>query len=358
LTTKLRAEYSAPIEWVFVMIKFSHIEQLHDVVRIVAKRREAGLSIERVAYRGRIKLHGSNAGVVCEGDRILPQSRNRELTLDDDNLGFAAFALAPTQMQAIRTLALELRAAAELPYERPLALFGEWVGPGVQKGVAVSRLPTRQWVLFAVATIHDAGDDGAVHKRYFEVPRLGERLAQASIYSIADAPEWHVELDFGDREALERAAASIDEATLEVERGCPWGARFDVVGIGEGLVWQPLGEHFGDSELFFKSKGEQHQVVRRRGPRVAIDPERLTNIEAFVTYALTEPRLAQGLEVLREQGLELELRNLGAFLKWVGGDVRRECASELEVNNLEWKTVARLINERAKAWFTQALPAP
>jgi hypothetical protein len=335
------------------MIKFSHIEQFHDVVRIVAKRREAGLPIKRVAYRGRIKLHGSNASVVCVGDQQLAQSRNRELTLDDDNLGFAAYALAPARTEVIRTLALELRATIELAHDRPLVLFGEWVGPGVQKGVAVSKLPSRQWVLFAAATL----DDGAVHKRYFEVPKLGERFAEAGIYSIADAPEWHLELDFGDRDALERAAASIDEATLEVERGCPWGARFGVDGVGEGLVWQPLGEHFGDSELFFKSKGEQHQVVRRREPRVAVDPERLASVEAFVTYALTEPRLAQGLEVLREQGLELELRNLGAFLKWVGGDVRRECASELEVNNLEWKSVAKLINERAKAWFTAALPA-
>lgn len=336
------------------MIKFSHIEQLHDVVRIVAKRREAGLSIERIAYRGRIKLHGSNASVVCEGDRLLPQSRNRELTLDDDNLGFAAFALAPSRAQVIRTLALELRAAVGLADDRPLVLFGEWIGPGIQKGVAVSKLPARQWVLFAIATL----DEGEVHKRYFEVPSLGERLAEAAIYSIADAPQWHVELDFGDREALERAAASIDEATLEVERGCPWAARFGVQGVGEGLVWHPLGEHFGDSELLFKSKGEKHQVVRRSKPHVAIDPERLASVEAFVTYAVTEPRLAQGLEVLREQNLELETRNLGAFLKWVGGDVQRECAAELEANNLEWKAVARGVNERARAWFVQLVRLP
>jgi hypothetical protein len=331
------------------MIKFSHIEQLHDVVRIVAKRREAGLSIERISYRGRIKLHGSNASVVCTGDNLLPQSRNRELTLDDDNLGFAAYTLAPAQTLAIRTLALELRTTFELPHDRPLVLFGEWIGPGIQKRVAVSKLPKRQWVLFAIATL----DEGAVHKRYFEVPRLGERFAEAGIYSIADAPQWHVELDFGSRDTLERAAASIDEATLEVERGCPWAARFGVEGIGEGLVWQPLEEHFGDSELFFKSKGEAHQVVRRAEPRVAIDPERLASVEAFVSYAVTEPRLAQGLEVLREQGLAVEMRSLGAFLKWVGGDVRRECASELEANNLEWKAVAKAVNERAKAWFVE-----
>jgi hypothetical protein len=333
------------------MIKFSHIEQLHTVVRVVAARSEAGSPVGRVAYRGRIKLHGSNAGVVCVEDRLLPQSRNRELTLEDDNLGFAAFALASTQVEAIRTLAQELRAAVDLPLDRPLALFGEWIGPGIQKRVAVSQLPTRQWVLFAAATL----DEGAVHKRYFELPRLGERFAAASIYSIADAQEWHVTLDFEDRESLERATATIDAATLEVERRCPWADRFGVEGIGEGLVWQPLAEHFGDSELVFKSKGEEHQVVRRSEPRVAISAEQLAGVEAFVTYAVTDNRLAQGLEVLREQGLAHELRSLGAFLKWVGGDVRRECAGELEASALEWKAVAKAVNERAKAWFVESL---
>jgi hypothetical protein len=47
------------------------------------------------------------------------------------------------------------------------------------------------------------------------------------------------------------------------------------------------------------------------------------------------------------------MRSLGAFLKWVGGDVRRECASELEANNLEWKAVAKAVNERAKTWFVE-----
>ena len=333
------------------MIKFSHIEQLHNVVRVVAARTEAGVPTPRVAYRGRIKLHGSNAGVVCVGDRLLAQSRNRELTLEDDNLGFAAFVFAPKQSEAIREIALELRAAVELPLDRPLAIFGEWIGPGIQKRVGVSKLPTRQWVLFAAAT----HDEGALHRRYFEVPRLGDRFASVGIYSIADAREWNVELDFADREALERAAATIDEATKEVERACPWSARFGVEGIGEGLVWHPLGKHFGDSELVFKSKGEEHQVVKRSEPRVAIDPERLASVEAFVTYAVTEQRLTQGFEILREQGMALEMRSLGAFLKWFGNDVKRECESELEASGLEWKAVARAVNERGKAWFVEKL---
>jgi hypothetical protein len=337
------------------MIKFSHIGQLHNVVQIVNARRDAGVAIERVAYRGRVKLHGSNAAIVCHADGLRAQSRNREITPDDDNLGFAAFAFNKTTVAVIRELEAQLRAVTKLEPEQPLALFGEWIGPGVQKGVGVAELPARQWVLFAVAT-RGADED---HKRYFELPSLGVRFAHAGIYSIIDGPQWSVELDFGHRAALELASDAIEEATAQVDGRCPWAARFGVEGVGEGLVWQPIGEHFGDSELFFKSKGERHQVAARKpkGERKTglLDPEQLASVEAFVTYAVTGPRLAQGLDYLREQGFGVEMRSLGPYLKWLAGDILRECAAELEVSGLEWKQVAKPVNEAAKTWFRKAL---
>ncbi|HLT39260.1 MAG TPA: RNA ligase family protein, partial [Enhygromyxa sp.] len=142
------------------MIKFSHIGQLHNVVQVVNARREAGVEIERVRYRGRVKLHGSNAAIVCHRDGIRAQSRNREITPDDDNLGFAGFAFADATVAVVRELEAELRGATKLEPEQPLALFGEWIGPGVQKGVGVAQLPARQWVLFAVAT---RGEDDLLH---------------------------------------------------------------------------------------------------------------------------------------------------------------------------------------------------
>ena len=337
------------------MIKFSHIGQLHNVVQVVNARREAGVAIERVPYRGRVKLHGSNAAIVCRPDGLRAQSRNREITPDDDNLGFASFAFAKPTIEVVRELEVELREANGLEPDQPLALFGEWIGPGVQKGVGVAELASRQWVLFAVAT---RGEDDK-HKHYFELPSLGVRFASLGIYSIVDGPQWNVELDFGHRAALELASDAIEEATAAIDARCPWAARFGVEGVGEGLVWQPIGEHFGDSELFFKSKGTRHQVAARK-PKTErksslLDPEQLASVEAFVAYSVTETRLAQGLDYLREQGLTVEMRNLGPYLKWLAGDILRECAAELEHNALEWKQVAKPVNEAAKTWFRKAL---
>jgi hypothetical protein len=337
------------------VIKFSHIGQLHNVVQVVTARRDAGIAIERVAYRGRVKLHGSNAAIVCHPDGLCAQSRNREITPDDDNLGFATFAYAKETVAVIRELEAELREATKLEREQPLALFGEWIGPGVQKGVGVAQLPARQWVLFAIATPGEEEE----HKRYFDLPSLGERFAKLGIHSIADGPQWSIELDFGHRAALELASDAIEEATAMVDARCPWAARFGVEGVGEGLVWQPLGQHFGDSELFFKSKGDRHQVAARK-PKTErkgslLDPEQLASVEAFVAYAVTGPRLAQGLDYLREQGLAVEMRSLGPYLKWLAADILRECAAELEVSGLEWKQVAKPVNEAAKTWFRKAL---
>jgi hypothetical protein len=337
------------------MIKFTHIEALYNVVRVVSARRRAGVSIDRVTYRGRVKLHGSNASVVVVGNdedsRLIPQSRNRELTLGEDNYDFAAFVLDPVRANGIRELAFYMRAALELPSTQPLALFGEWIGPGLQSRVALCKLPARQWVLFAVAV-----QDGE-QIRYFDLPSLMySEYAGLSIFSLTDVDEYQVAIDFRTRELVEPAAAVIAEITSAVEQHCPWGARFGIDGIGEGLVWTPMDEHAGDAELFFKSKGEQHKgVAGERKPRVSVDPQALVGVVAFVDHAVTTDRLQQGLDALREQGLIVEMRNLGSFLKWVGGDVQRECVAELEASGLDWKSVAKAVNERARTWFIQAM---
>jgi hypothetical protein len=345
------------------MIPYIHVHQLHNVVRVVAERREFGRAIDRVAYRGTVKLHGSNASVVCTPAGLQPQSRNRELSMKEDNLGFASFVAGELQTAALRALEGELRARIGLAGDRPLALFGEWIGPGVQKGVGVAKLPSRQWVLFAVATRDEgvASPDGEPHRRWFDVlPELGDRFAEAGIYSIVDGPTHELELDFTDRGALELAADRVERLTKAIDGSCPWASRFGVEGPGEGLVWQPLGEHFGDDELAFKSKGEKHQIVGRKGPRKSanLDPEAVATVAEFVAHALTEARLAQGVEVLREKALPIDMRSMGEYLRWLAGDIQRECADELAASALDWKQIVKPLNEQAKGYFRGRLLDP
>lgn len=39
-------------------------------------------------FKGTVKLHGTNAGIVNYGDRLEFQSRERVLSLEEDNAGF------------------------------------------------------------------------------------------------------------------------------------------------------------------------------------------------------------------------------------------------------------------------------
>src|SRR4051812_6401410 len=73
------------------MNKFPSIEQFRHVVRHVRDQAAFdGAELPTIAFTGTVKLHGTNAGIFHSGDQIGYMSRNRVLTVGDDNLGFAA----------------------------------------------------------------------------------------------------------------------------------------------------------------------------------------------------------------------------------------------------------------------------
>ena len=50
-------------------------------------------------------------------------------------------------------------------------------------------------------------------------------------------------------------------------------------------------------------------------------------------------------------GISIEMRNIGHFIKWVSKDVERECAVELQANDLKWKQVGKAVAAKAKEFF-------
>jgi hypothetical protein len=183
---------------------------------------------------------------------------------------------------------------------------------------------------------------------------LGDSYADARIFSILDVPTWTLYIDFSSHESKQAALDTATSWTDEVEAQCPWGAKFGLTGIGEGIVWVPVGEHWGKPELCFKTKGEKHKKVHSKRESPQMDPEVLSSITEFVEFSTPESRLEQGLEVLKEQKLPLEMRSMGHFLKWVTADVQRECAAELEASGLDWKQVQGAIQIKAREFFKKA----
>jgi len=336
------------------MIKFPHIDQFYQVARYVKNTNENPDIPEQykitspVEFLGTLKLHGSNAGVTLEGESFIPQSRTQEITPEEDNHGFAKFAWE--NCQVIQNIYEDICFAFDLPPTVQMTIFGEWIGKGINKGCAIHQLPEKEWVIF-----------GAKIKEYEDVKGgfldlrnilISGAAAKANIYDIFDCQKfWKLKVDFSLPEAMSLAVEYALQKTLEVEAECPWGKMKGIKGIGEGIVWVPIGDHWGNTNLFWKSKGEKHSVTKKKTLKPMLAPEVLRAISDFIDFAVTENRLTQGLEAIQEQGHSLEMKSMGHYLKWINQDIQRECALEIEDNKLDWKKVNQAVSEKARKFF-------
>jgi len=311
------------------MIPFPKIRQFRNVVRAV---HDATRGVKpTLTFRGSVKLHGSNTAIVRHPDGTLTfQSRNREMSLDADHQYFVATMTERLGEDGIRTL---------LPdSDERVAVYGEWCGQGIQQGVAISTLP-RMWVPFAALV----GDD-----RWLPPEALEAIHSPAGrVFSIWRFPNWSVNIDF---ERPNAAREQLIEITRAVEERCPVSAALGAEGTGEGVVWRCTTPGFDGPEMWFKVKGTAHSAtnVKTLAPADAL---RLESTDAFVSAALTEHRLQQGVDWLREQQLPLERSATGAFLRWLFKDIKDEEADTLEASGLSEKDVNPTIARKARRWF-------
>ena len=83
-----------------------------------------------------------------------------------------------------------------------------------------------------------------------------------------------------------------------------------------------------------------------------MDPEILKSIEDFIDYAVTENRLNQGIEtVFTQNGEEIDIKKMGAFLKWIATDIFTEEKDAIVASGLEMKQLGKYISNKARIWF-------
>ena len=324
-------------------IAFPSIEGFHNLIKFATNY--AHLVPETVVYRGKIKLHGTNAAVRIDPDgTVQAQSRSQIITEKNDNCGFAKWVKENEAYFASLKL-----------HDTDFTIFGEWCGQGIMKGTAISAIPNKIFAIFAMYL-------GPVDSGFFVVD---PKEIQLHLMSEGNIPQpsniyvlpWQGEsfaVDFKNRESLQIVADSLNKVVNDIEPCDPWvKATFGIEGVAEGLVfvpssWEAILDYKTFENLTFKAKGDAHKVVHKENKAVQVDPSVLDSVNSFVTMFCTDNRFEQGLTSV---GGVAEMKLIGDFLKWVAGDVSKESKAELEASKLTWDQVAKSVQATARTWF-------
>lgn len=343
-------------------IKFPSIEQFRNVVKNVKHQSQyvgkndsgdpiynnAAIS-PKLKFEGTVKLHGTNAAIVAKytGDsaEVWCQSRENIITPEKDNAGYALFAYKnATQLGHILA-----RAAIHTGYVNPkIAIFGEWCGKGIQKGVSISELP-KMFVVFGIALVHETG-----HKEWFtkdEVIKVFDevnlQLNNVGIFHIWQFPTFEVEIDFEHPELMQNELGKLTE---QVEAECPVGKYFGAIGTGEGIVWKCISPAYEDSGYWFKVKGEKHSASKVK-TLAAVDIEKVNSIKECVETVCTENRMEQMYQKLSDP----DMKDMSTFLRALTVDIFKEELDTIVASGLEPKDVCKEISNVGRRWFITKL---
>ena len=355
------------------MIKYASIGQFRNAIKSIKKyvtyvgRDEDGKPIHnrnaelpKITFKGTVKLHGTNGGICLTKDGLHVQSRNRIITPDNDNMGFATFV--ESNKESILIVFDVIRNSKILLDGDTITIYGEWCGGKVQKNVAISGLPM-MFVIFDIKISSTSDDnlscwidEGKILDKKVDPEGDSFRLSYESsnIYNINDFETHEIIIDIKDPKTVRN---KLIEFTNNVEKECPVGKKFKrIIGTdnttGEGIVWKA---EFDERVFRFKVKGKDHSSSKVK-KLASISPEKIESIKKFVEYAATENRFNQGIEVLfTSTNTEPETKHVGKIMKWVFGDICKEEKDTLKENGLSVKEVRSDIYNSTKKRFFEYL---
>lgn len=292
-------------------------------------------------YQGTVKLHGTNSAITYDfrDHTIRFQSRNRLLTLDNDNAGFVAWASQTNRKDQYKAI-LSTYATEEFPF---VALYGEWCGGNIQSGVALNQLDKR-FVAFALCTI-DATEDA--NCKWHDVHPLIGKIDGTDI--ISDYRTFDVIVNSSEYAEIQNSFIPMVDA---VENECPYAAAKGVHGIGEGIVWVAYDDRGGimEPEYWFKTKGEKHSKSKVKVVK-SVDTTLLIPHSEFSEMVVTEGRLEQGWNYLAEMGHVQDRTSTSHFIRWIIGDISSEESDLMSDKQVTAKDFSKLVATPARNWF-------
>lgn len=312
------------------VIKFGSIGQFRNFIKTMQY-----LGWRKINLIGTVKIHGTNSsvGLDLKDNSLFYQSRNRVLSLDDDNYDFAKY-IEDNKSEFLKIFD-EIKNKTNTEKYDSIIIYGELAGKGIQNKVAVSQID-RFFAPFSVVGVNkDTVDQLDVKLSVNESIRF---------YPVETFGVYNVQLDLDN---VHLAQQEVKDLTINVENECPVGKYFGVSGTGEGIVFTDETKQYS-----FKSKGEKHSVSKVK-VIANVDIEKINKIKDFVDYSVTENRLNQGIEYLKEMNKELDISSIGDFLRWLANDILKEEQDVIIENGLdnELKAIMKSVSSKGRKWF-------
>lgn len=243
------------------MIKFPSIDQYRQAIKNVQSWASYhNIKTPTLVVEGTVKVHGTNAGLVrpVGGGEIIAQSREREVSIESDNAGFASWVEA--NKDSLQDLFDRIEFVTK-PTSGFVQVFGEWAGGNIQSGVGVTGLP-KFLMIFGIRISETAEYQIWEPKEVYE--QVFAEWTNPSVFHKYQFKNWELTIDFANPALVQN---DLVELTNQVERDCPVARFFkpDAVEgtlIGEGIVWtlKNRGEHEGFQfpHIVYKVKGAAH----------------------------------------------------------------------------------------------------
>lgn len=293
-----------------------------------------------IKLHGTVKLHGVNASVVYtpEGD-FYPQSRESLLRPDLTLNGFYSFAF-----DKIKDSFIDKMKEISDDKKSVVVVYGEWCGQGIKKSIGISTLP-KMFVLFGIKCIDENGNSIMLN------PETISKFTDHSIgvYNIYDFKTYEFDFDLNDPE---KSASIIGEEVSKVEAECPVAKHFGISnGVGEGIV---LTTYHNGEPFLFKVKGLKHKTSDEKTV-VEIDHVKIENAKKFSEFACTVNRMEQGIDIMRNEGHSIEMKNFSKFIAWVNADIVKEEKDNLETNGLTMKDCSKNIANIALQYYKSVI---
>lgn len=311
-----------------------------------------------VAYRSKIKLHGTCASIVIDPENgVSAQSRRKPLTVEDDNNGFAEW------MEQSKDL------WAQVACTETIVFYGEWAGPNIAKGDAIQRTDKQRFFIFAVGVgtaphFNDASKFSS--KWMITCPEAIKNMIPEGIDTdlvrvLPYEDEEPISFDFADDDQISQSLKLINDSVLVLEEIDPYVARtFGVRYPGEGFVMIPHVSEAGALSLeeyarrTFKTKTTKHRVRKQKAPASPREPLPETAVEFMETFCTTA-RMEQAQQEVCP-GLP-NIKAMGPMIAWMLGDIQKEAKAEIAALPVEFAKLKPMIAEATRNWYQAQIRA-